>query len=90
MLFRCFAECSQTGTHSNFYTIFSKENHWQGGLDECTNRFGETQTPWAPKTISGYHKWSRLFTMNHFCCATGIESLERVRTDLIGGGDNGM
>ena len=27
--------------------------------------------------------------MNHFCCATGVESLERVRPDLPAGGDNG-
>lgn len=27
--------------------------------------------------------------MNHFCCSTGLESFERIRTDLLGGGDNG-
>jgi hypothetical protein len=27
--------------------------------------------------------------MNHFCCATGVESFDRVRSELPGGGDNG-
>lgn len=27
--------------------------------------------------------------MNHFCCGSGIESFERVRPELSGGGDNG-
>ena len=65
------------------------ENHWEG-LDECTNRYGSKDTyPWNTKTINGSQHWSRLFTMNHFCCATGVESLERVRTELRAGGNNG-
>jgi hypothetical protein len=66
-----------------------QENHWEGGLDTCTNRYGTTEAPWTTTKITGYRQWSRLFTMNHFCCATGVESSERTKTDLPGGGDNG-
>ena len=63
--------------------ILYQENHWDG---DCTNRYESLYSmSWASSTLS----WSRLFTMNHFCCGTGLESFERIRTDLPGGGDNG-
>ena len=67
------------------------ENHWQGGLGKCTNRNGSEldATPWGSKTIVRALPWPRLFTMNHFCCTTGIGSFERTRENLPGGGDNG-
>ena len=44
--------------------------------------------PWHTRTIWG-RTWTRLFTLNHFCCGTGIESLPRVNPNNYGGGDNG-
>lgn len=67
------------------------ENHWQGSLDSCSPRFASYPNyPWSTPYITGFDRsWPRLFTMNHFCCSTGIESLHRVNTNRIGGGDNG-
>jgi len=67
------------------------ENHWLKGLDKCSPRNENVEdydTPWKPRHIGG-KTWSRLFTLNHFCCVTGIQSFERVKPENIGGGDNG-
>jgi len=68
------------------------ENHWQKGLDKCYSRYASLEfvegQPWETRTIKG-KSWTRLFTLNHFCCATGIESLQRVSPSRVGGGDNG-
>lgn len=62
------------------------ENHWLNGLNDCTPR----NKLWAPRRIAvANKKWTRLFTMNHFCCGTGMESLESVKPSNNGGGDNG-
>ena len=86
--------------HSSDYGIMLRsnivmENMW-GSLDGCTPRnayIAEWDVPWAPRHITETEnrkrKWTRLFTMNHFCCDTGIESLTRVKPENIGGGDNG-
>lgn len=68
------------------------ENHWKGSLDSCSPRNGiaDRHVPWSMPYIAGFDKtWARLFTLNHFCCSTGIESLRRVNPSRIGGGDNG-
>jgi len=68
------------------------ENHWQGSLDSCSPRYSiaDLHVPWSMPYIAGFDKtWTRLFTLNHFCCSTGIESLRRVNPTRIGGGDNG-
>jgi len=63
------------------------ENHWKG-LDKCISRNKQSGGPWETRHVTG-RTWSRLFTFNHFCCATGIESLQRVDPKHLGGGDNG-
>lgn len=68
------------------------ENFWKGSLDSCSPRNGiaNEHLPWSLPYITGFdRRWARLFTMNHFCCSTGIESLRRVNPNRIGGGDNG-
>lgn len=77
------------GVHFRWNLVM--ENHWLGGLDTCSNRiegFEHLDIPWHYRTIFP-RPWSRLFTMNHFCCGSGIESLPRAQPDNIGGGDNG-
>ena len=70
------------------------ENHWKGSLDSCSPRNGyianNFDIPWSIPYISGFDKgWARLFTMNHFCCSTGVQSLRHVNPSHLGGGDNG-
>lgn len=50
-------------------------NMW-GILNGCTPRnsyIKDLDIPWSRKKITGAgtRRWSRLFTMNHFCCDTG-------------------
>ncbi|KAL9188833.1 hypothetical protein ACHAXT_007211 [Thalassiosira profunda] len=69
----------------------SLQNHWLKGLDGCSPRNGWYEgldIPWGSRTVRG-KPWTRLFLLSHFCCAMGTESLRRVQTDRIGGGDNG-
>ena len=47
------------------------ENHWQGSLDSCSPRYSiaDLHVPWSMPYIAGFDKtWTRLFTLNHFCC----------------------
>lgn len=76
-----------------FRSNVTMENHWKGGLDSCSPRglVANLDLPWSTPYITGFDDkhWTRLFTMNHFCCSTGIESLYQVNPSRIGGGDNG-
>jgi hypothetical protein len=77
----------------HFRSNVTVENHWRGiRVDSCSPRNGYigNQIPWSTPYIAGFDKtWTRLFTMNHFCCSTGVESLRHVNPNRIGGGDNG-
>ncbi|KAL7544455.1 hypothetical protein ACHAWF_007832 [Thalassiosira exigua] len=67
------------------------ENHWGKGLNKCSprNEYMEgLDVPWTTRNVWG-KPWPRLFTLNHFCCATGVESLRSVQPKNIGGGSNG-
>ncbi len=51
------------------------ENHWDG-VGECIPRntnIKNMNIPWSWRVITGAgtRRWTRLFTMNHFCCSTG-------------------
>mmetsp|Transcript_26339 Transcript_26339/g.43450 ORF Transcript_26339/g.43450 Transcript_26339/m.43450 type:complete len:459 (-) Transcript_26339:478-1854(-) len=83
---------NEKGIHFRYNVTI--ENFWKGNLDSCSPRNGiadlHMNIPWSMPYIAGLDRtWTRLFTMNHFCCSTGIESLHRCNPSRIGGGDNG-